>query len=215
MLVHTEKAVHVGLAHSCSRRIHFLIDKGWDTNCCPHQESRNIKNVSAGTVGSVGCMNIMNSVSRSKMDWALRGNPNDVQVLSLWLPHCITATEDEIICLREGHVVERGSSKELMEQRGYFFTLVEKQAAPWQMEFEWYGPDTMYLILCNWCSCFLSLALMEFDIIRVPSVWYRFRWSMLAFECFWYVCLMSLVSSVTSQKGPQSLWGNSWRYWWS
>lgn len=35
---------------------------------------------------------------------------------------------DEIICLREGHVVERGSSKELMEQRGYFFTLVEKQA---------------------------------------------------------------------------------------
>lgn len=37
--------------------------------------------------------------------------------------------KDEIICLREGHVVERGSSKELMEQRGYFFTLVEKQAA--------------------------------------------------------------------------------------
>lgn len=38
--------------------------------------------------------------------------------------------QDEIICLREGHVVERGTSKELMELRGYYFTLVEKQAAP-------------------------------------------------------------------------------------
>ena len=37
--------------------------------------------------------------------------------------------QDEIICLREGHVVERGTSKELMELRGYYFTLVEKQAA--------------------------------------------------------------------------------------
>ncbi|CAJ1400620.1 unnamed protein product [Effrenium voratum] len=35
---------------------------------------------------------------------------------------------DEIICLREGHVVERGTSKELMELRGYYYTLVEKQA---------------------------------------------------------------------------------------
>ena len=38
--------------------------------------------------------------------------------------------KDEIICLREGHVVERGTSKELMELRGYYYTLVEKQAAP-------------------------------------------------------------------------------------
>ncbi len=88
------------------------------------------------------------------MDWALRGYPSDdcdVQVIPISaLSHrtaivfVFVVTEDEIICLREGHVVERGSSKELMEQRGYFFTLVEKQAALWQLEFEWYGHYVVY-----------------------------------------------------------------------
>jgi len=34
----------------------------------------------------------------------------------------------EIICLREGRVVERGSPQALMEQQGYYYKLVEKQA---------------------------------------------------------------------------------------
>eukprot|EP00930_Biecheleria_cincta_P020784 TRINITY_DN15556_c2_g1_i2.p1 TRINITY_DN15556_c2_g1~~TRINITY_DN15556_c2_g1_i2.p1 ORF type:complete len:637 (-),score=140.43 TRINITY_DN15556_c2_g1_i2:157-2067(-) len=35
---------------------------------------------------------------------------------------------DEIICMREGHVVERGAPQELLELKGYYFKLVENQA---------------------------------------------------------------------------------------
>lgn len=34
---------------------------------------------------------------------------------------------DEIVCLREGSVIERGSPQELLERQGYYFRLVERQ----------------------------------------------------------------------------------------
>merc|ERR1719199_2400100 len=36
-------------------------------------------------------------------------------------------TCDEIVCLREGSVIERGSPQELLERQGYYYRLVERQ----------------------------------------------------------------------------------------
>lgn len=36
-------------------------------------------------------------------------------------------TCDEIVCLREGSVIERGSPQELLEKKGYYYRLVERQ----------------------------------------------------------------------------------------
>merc|ERR1712139_197195 len=36
-------------------------------------------------------------------------------------------TCDQIVCLREGSVIERGSPRELLERQGYYYRLVERQ----------------------------------------------------------------------------------------
>lgn len=66
------------------------------------------------------------SIVQEALDRLVASSGSSVMVIAHRLSTVRNA--DEIICLREGHVVERGSSKELMELRGYYYTLVEKQA---------------------------------------------------------------------------------------
>ncbi|CAJ1368059.1 unnamed protein product [Effrenium voratum] len=66
------------------------------------------------------------SIVQEALDCLVANSGSSVMVIAHRLSTVRQA--DEIICLREGHVVERGTSKELMELRGYYYTLVEKQA---------------------------------------------------------------------------------------
>jgi len=66
------------------------------------------------------------SVVQEALDRLVSGSGSSVLVIAHRLSTVRHA--NEIICLREGSVVERGSSQALIERKGYYFRLVEKQA---------------------------------------------------------------------------------------